>query len=347
MIAALRRKLGTKALSLPSSPSLHLPQRQAARSLATEINVDLAKDMDHAVDMVRSHDPAGYLPGKLLPTQAMTDTYYASRSFWVETGLRFGTTAKVEPNASPAEHIEWWQGGIDEVYSGRDTLSEDFDHPTLRLVRQFILQGLDLSKDNFDDILSGRRRDIDLKQYDTLQSLKEHARLSCTSLFELVLEAGQAASPTALETAKHVGTTHGLTNALRLSIPVMSTTGKLIVPEELTTKYGVKSPRYLLSSLGLGDEVCRAAFHNAIRDIVMEARDNLKKGRDLRQQLLEDESGERALPVFLPALASETFLDRLEEANYDLTDRNLRNVGLLEHGLCAAKMTAAYYRKSY
>ena len=46
------------------------------------------KDLDQAIHLVRSHDPAGYLPGRLLPTKEMQITYFAVRSFWVETGLK-------------------------------------------------------------------------------------------------------------------------------------------------------------------------------------------------------------------------------------------------------------------
>ena len=298
------------------------------------------------MQMVKLHDPAGYIPGRLLPTTDMSVTYYAVRSFWVETGLRFGSTAKVSPNAPPAEHIEWWQQGIDHLYNKNGDIPQDWNHPTLRLLQEVIKQH-DLSKCHFDDILTGRKRDTDLKQYPTLDSLIEHVVLSCGSLSELVLESGDVTSPKADEAAKLVGVAHGLTNALRTSIPVISTTGKLVVPQDLCEKYGVKSPRYLLSALGLGDAECRAAFHNAIRDIANVARSNLAQARSLRNELLKEPDGEKAVAVLIPGLASETFLDRLENAGYDLTDRDLRNVGMVEHAMCASRMITAYCLKTY
>jgi len=314
----------------------------------TILNAKLQDDVEHAVHMVKEHDPAGYVPGRLLPTKDMSVTYYAVRSFWVETGLRFGSTAKVSPNAPPADHVEWWQQGIDHLYTSdkNDMSAEDWNHPTLRLLQEVIEQH-NLSKQHFDDILTGRRRDLDLKQYPTLDSLIEHVVLSCGSLSELVLESGNVTSPKAYEAAKLVGVAHGLTNALRTSIPVISSTGKLVVPQDLCEKYGVKSPRYLLSALGLGDKECRAAFHNAVRDIADVARAHLREARALREELLQEKDGEIAVAVLIPGLASETFLDRLEEAGYDLTDRNLRHVGAIEHALCASRMIAAYYQKQY
>lgn len=306
----------------------------------------LQDDVEHSVHMVKNHDPAGYIPGRLLPTNDMSITYYAVRSFWVETGLRHASTANVSPSAPPTEHLEWWQQGIDYLYTANNDIPEDWNHPTLRLLQEVIEQHT-LTKQQFDDILVGRRRDIDLKQYPTLDSLIEHVLLSCGSLSKLVLQSGDVKSQVAYEAAKHVGIAHGLTNALRTSIPVISSTGKLVVPQDLCVKYGVKSPRYLLSALGLGDAECRAAFHNAVQDIANEARFHLEQARSLRDDILKEKDGEKAVAAFIPGLASEAFLDRLDEAGYDLTDRDLRHVGFVEHSMCATRMITAYYQKQY
>jgi phytoene/squalene synthetase len=306
----------------------------------------LQGDMELAVQMVKIHDPVGFVPGQLLPENAMSVTYYAVRSFWVQTGLRVSRTAYVPEGATPIEHLEWWQQGIDYIYDDSTDIPKDWDHPALRLL-QLVIKEHDLSKVHFQDIIMGRRQDIDLKQYPTMDSLIEHALLSCGSLSKLVLQSGGVTSPIAYKAAEFVGVAHGLTNALRTSIPVISSTGKLVVPQDLCIKYGVKSPRYLLSALGLGDVECRKAFHNAVRDIANEARSNLQQARSLRDDILQEKDGAKAVATFIPALASETFLDRLDEAGYDLTNRDLRHVGTLEHALCATRMLSAYYHQQY
>ena len=154
-------------------------------------------------------------------------------------------------------------------------------------------------------------------------------------------------SPSAHEAARLVGVCHGITNALRTSIPVISTTGKLIIPAELTEKYGVKSPRYLLSALGQGDVKSIQALNSAVQEIAQSARDHLQQARDLRGAILNERGGSKAVSVLLPGLASETFLNRLQESRFQLTDRNLRNVGFGEHFLCASRMVLAYYRQTY
>jgi phytoene/squalene synthetase len=189
-----------------------------------------------------------------------------------------------------------------------------------------------------------------VKQYDTLDDLLRHAGQSCGSLSQLVLESGQMQAtdhPVSHEAARLVGIGHGLTNALRTSIPVISTTGKLIVPADLCVKYGVRSPRYLLSALGMGDEQCVRALQSAVQDIATAAREHLAAARGLRSEILLEISGTKAVSVLLPALASDAFLNRLEQKQYMLTDKDLRNVGSMEHAMCKVRMIAAYYQKSY
>jgi hypothetical protein len=145
----------------------------------------LQQDVDHAVLNVRQYDPAGYLPGRLLAETRMQVAYYAARSFWVESGLRFGSTAKVGANATPTDHIEWWQTGIDSVFErakGSDSskeVSSDLNHPTLRLLLSILNNGTQWSKQHFDDILTSRRNDINVKQYETLDELVHTAEQSC------------------------------------------------------------------------------------------------------------------------------------------------------------------------
>jgi hypothetical protein len=165
------------------SPSLHILQRRPIsllHKIATTGTTLQQRDVDHAVLCVRQYDPAGYLPGRLLSEKKMSIAYYAARSFWVESGLRFGSTAKVAANATPADHLEWWQHGIDEVFaSSEGDLSPEWQHPTLRLIHSLLQDETPWTKDHFNDILDGRRKDLNIKQYETLDELVHHAEQSC------------------------------------------------------------------------------------------------------------------------------------------------------------------------
>ena len=270
----------TRRHLLDSRPQ-QLLRRQWASTTTTR-----AQDLAYATAHVQDHDPSGYLPGRLLPTETMQHAYFAIRNFWVETGLRFGSTAKVSLNATPQEHLAWWQEGIDAVFGDDDAMVDGatkqppfLHHPALRLLQSLLQEEkLPWEKADFDAILDGRRKDLTVTQYETLNDLIRHAEQSCGHLNRLVLQSGNVdamQNSQAYEAARLVGIAHGITNALRTSIPVISTTGKLIVPAELTAKHGVKSPRYLLSALAQGDAQCVQALQLAVQDIAEAAREYL------------------------------------------------------------------------
>jgi phytoene/squalene synthetase len=332
----------------------------------------LQNALDHAVQKVRAHDPSGYLPGRLLPTDPLRVAYYASRSFWIETGLRRGSHDDVSAGDSSAsatmdemERLGWWERGIDAVVLERGNSVADGDyakHPTLRLLQHVVreLRNKGQPEDVADrvgahlaTILSARRTDWQVKQYETMDDLIRHGQRSCAPLLQLLLEVGEIRAPqhpVCHEAALLAGTAHGLTNALRNSIPVVSTTGKLVIPADLCARHGVRSPRYLLSALGQGDAECVAALQRAVRDIVEGAREALRRARDLRPRMLllsGAGSAQVAARVMLPGVASETFLDRLESRNFLLTDRGLRQVGYGEHLRCAVRLMKAAYQGSY
>ena len=293
--------------------------------------------VDHSIQacirIVRAHDAAAYLPGRLLPLPAQS-TYWAVRAFWISTGLRFGDI----------KSLDWWERGVHQVFAASSQLQDEFqEHPIFHLLQTLHDRQLITNRSHFDNMLQGRRKDQDVSQYETLQDMIDHAELSCGSLTKLVLESAgldSIAFPNEHEAAGNIGVCHGLTQQLRTSVGVLSNSGKLIIPRELTTKYNVQSPRYLFSALSMGDDACNRAFRKAVKDIVDSALGHLQHARDL-------EVAKAARPILLPGLASETFLQRLIGHDYNLTDRNLRHAGVWEHTLCGYRILRAYAASEY
>jgi len=349
--------------------------KQQSRNISLLNNIVISKhdeiqaDLDHSINLVRKYDPSGYLPGLLLSTNDARIGYFAIRAFWVSSGLRFRESPLSNSISSSIQisgvgdkgilipddvRIRTWKNGIQSIYDDRE--GEELplawrENATLRLLH-YVIHKHELSKCHFEHILLGRERDVNMKQYPTIESLKEHAQLSCGSLLNLVLECSgirnnDSENDIIFDVAQNIGWTHGIANALRLSIPTAASTGKIIVPKDLCEKYGVKSPRYLLSALSMGDEECKDHLRSAVRDIAMIAREHLKVARVRTTELQSHPKGSLASRVFLPALPSETFLNRLEDHNFDLTDRTLRSVGKLEHMVCAGRLFKASLTKTF
>jgi len=250
------------------------------------------------------------------------------------------------------ERVQFWKNGVEAIFNeeGSDDVFIQ-KKSTLRLLSE-LLKKHSLSRHHFDMIIEGREMDVDMKQYPTLSSLEKHVDMSCGSLLRLVLECGGihencTENEIIFEAAREVGIAHGLTNALRTSVPTASATGKVIIPEELCTKHDIKSPRYLLSALGMGDEECKRHMQDAVQDIVQVARQHLEQARKKNKEISKHPLGNIARSAFLPALASETFLDRLENHHFDLTNRSLRNVGKIEHMQCAQRLLLASWNKTF
>lgn len=327
----------------------------------------ISSDLDHAISTVKTFDPSGYLPGLLLGSNDARVGHFAIRSFWIETGLRFKKNPMKNDFASSKqisgvgqrhiiipdeERVQFWKNGVEAIFNeeGSDDVFIQ-KKSTLRLLSE-LLKNHSLSRHHFDKIIEGREMDVDMKQYPTLSSLEKHVDMSCGSLLRLVLECGGihencTENEIIFEAAREVGIAHGLTNALRTSVPTASATGKVIIPEELCTKHDIKSPRYLLSALGMGDEECKRHMQDAVKDIVQVARQHLEQARKKNEEISKHPLGNIARSAFLPALASETFLDRLENHHFDLTNRSLRNVGKIEHMQCAQRLLLASWNKTF
>ncbi|GAX13804.1 hypothetical protein FisN_30Lh098 [Fistulifera solaris] len=300
-------------------------------------------DLQHTIQMVQTYDPAGYLPGQLLPTTQMQEGYYAVRSFWVETGLRKQSSLGSIAVTSPQEYLNAWKDGITAVFDDNNQ-DKASSHPTLRLLHS--LRPHFPSSDPFLQVLQARQYELESPQFRTLQEVKQHATRSCGNLLSLVLWTGDktpTTHPYSHQAAQCLGQAHGLVQALRTSIPVLSNTGRLLLPQDLLQQEGVASPRYLLSALSQGDEVGTAALARVVERMAVEARHSLQKARQWQTEVREESSS----AVLLPSYALETYLDRLAAKQYRLTDRSLRNVSWMEHAQCSFRMIFGYYNRTY
>jgi phytoene/squalene synthetase len=311
--------------------------------------------LNQAMATVKQYDSVAFLPSYVLSDQKIRLSYFALRAFWIETGLRFGSTAFVAPNSTPAQHIQWWNDGIHQTLFPASQYLDEAEpfqnHPILQLL--LLLQekyDIRWTEAHFDAVLKGRLKDLDVQQYSTVDDLMQHAEQSCGSLTKLLLESGQlyeATNPHAHTAARLAGIGQGLSNALRQSVAVLSTAGKLIVPADLTLKYNVRSPRYLLSALSSGDQACENALQQCVRDIVELAANHIQQARDLQSRILSEPNGRIAASCLLSTIPAELFLKRLETFRYKLTDRNLRSIGIFEQLQCATKIMLAFMQSRY
>lgn len=233
------------------------------------------------------------------------------------------------------------------------------------------------SRDILQSLLSARIHDLELTQYPTMQNLINRCHDSCSGLSSLVLECTglhitttNYAHQPAHQAARHFGVTHGIANALRMAIvsassivtsnknikkvegsynPVnTNTAGRIVLPQDLCEKYSLLRPRYVLSALATGDEDCKRKLKLVVKDMVDVARKEMALGEEQINEMgrlsTNDKKARLAKEVFLPVIASTTFLDRLEQRDYDLTDRGLRNASVTERFVCSLTMMRTWVK---
>jgi NADH dehydrogenase [ubiquinone] 1 alpha subcomplex assembly factor 6 len=215
-----------------------------------------------------------------------------------------------------------------------------------------------LSKNWFQRIINTRAQYLGNPPYPTLSSLESYAENTYSTLLYLTLSALPQASITTDHIASHIGKAMGIAAVLR-GIPFVAlpqgaagssgqTQGAVMLPLDVMAEANVKEEdvfRQGSAAPGLRDAVFTVATR--ANDHLITAREMLSKlrsegsvGHDFEhqnegehrysaQQLSAGSEAqlaevERAFGVFMPSIATQSWLDRLEKADFDIFDPSLR-----------------------
>ena len=220
-----------------------------------------------------------------------------------------------------------------------------------------------LSKNWFHRIINTREQYLGNPPYPTIASLESYAENTYSTLQYLTLSALPQASITTDHIASHIGKAMGIAAVLR-GIPFIafpqqqtlgtgaqnSTQGAVLLPLDAMAEAGVREEdvfREGAAAHGLRDAVFTVATR--ANDHLITAREMLSKlrsegsvGHDFEHQddsereyaPMDQNVGqekqlaevEQAFGVFMPAISTQSWLDRLQKADFDLFDPELRKV---------------------
>ena len=116
----------------------------------------------------------------------------------------------------------------------------------------------------------------------------------------------------------HIGKSIGLSTLLR-ALPYHASKGRLIIPTDINTKYGLIEEE-ILRKLNTIEGETLEKFSDATFEFATEANDQLIASRSL----LKDGIDRRVMPVFLSAIPPQSYLNRLEYYNFNAFDINLQ-----------------------
>jgi NADH dehydrogenase [ubiquinone] 1 alpha subcomplex assembly factor 6 len=222
-----------------------------------------------------------------------------------------------------------------------------------------------LSKNWFHRIINTREQYLANPPYPTMSALESYAENTYSTMLYLTLSALPQASLTTDHIASHIGKAMGIAAVLRgipliafppqlqppsMSGPSDATQGAVTLPLDVMVEANVREEdvfRQGASAPGLRDAIFTVATR--ANDHLITAREMLSKlrsegtlGHDFEHQHEEDHNYsmqqmntgqeaqlkevEQAFGVFMPSIATQSWLDRLQGVDFDVFDPSLRKV---------------------
>jgi NADH dehydrogenase [ubiquinone] 1 alpha subcomplex assembly factor 6 len=187
--------------------------------------------------------------------------------------------------------LQWWRENIAAAFEGAQVRH----HPVVEGLSVMIRE-LPLTPDHFDRLIDARECDLKEESSATLAALEDYAEATSSRLVYLALEVLGAATPAAMEAARHIGIAYALAGLLRSSRFHAASGGR-----SLPIKFN--------KELDTLDKVAEAA---------QVASQHLEAARALVGGV-----SRRALPALLPAVIARQSLARLKRAEYNVYDTDI------------------------
>ncbi|KAF6214411.1 hypothetical protein GE061_009154 [Apolygus lucorum] len=271
-----------------------VPQR-TCRSFSARSSLSPA---DHCTNLVKQYDYENFLCTLLL-TGNVRRAAFCIRAFNIEISLIGDKTTE--------EHIalmryKWWNDALHGIYNENSALK----HPVVLELNKVIKEHK-LLKRQFTRLLTVRSNPIPKTGFKTMTAMEAYAEESTSPVYYLILQAAGLADVNADHAASHLGKAQGLVNLIR-SIPHHASQRQCVVPEDLLLKHHIPQEVFMKS---------RHESTKGVRDVVFEIASSGKIHLDKARQLCGDVPT-AARTIFLPAIATANYLERLRDIDFDV-----------------------------
>lgn len=240
--------------------------------------------------------------------------------------------------------LKFWYDALNKVYDKANTKRLP-DHPVIlelnnvswfifeqRSFHKLFVNNLEffqavtkynLPKLYFQRLITARERSSNL-MFSTVEELEQYSEISTSSIYYLLLKISGVEDLHVDHAASHLGKAQGISNCLRTlgAVTARQTRGLSAlppIPQEILLKHGCSYEKVLRQH---PDDI---AVQNCVFDVASVAKIHLEKARSMNNKVPSN-----ARSVFLPALAVDRFLTRLQLANFQLYSNQLaKRDGLL------------------
>ncbi|ALC49826.1 CG15738 [Drosophila busckii] len=257
----------------------------------------------YCMSLVEKYDYENYLSTLLLP-QGMRPAAFALRAFNVEVSR--SVSGQVSEPQIAKLRLKFWYDSIDKCFDPEADRSYVKDQPVLRELRRTV-GNRKLNKIFLRRLVTARERAPN-QAFETLRELEEYAEQTCSSMLHLLVELSGIKDMQVDHAASHLGKAQGIAMMLR-AIPHTGRQQTVCIPLEVLVRHGVSQERILRSKRDdKGVEEC-------VFEVASAANGHLKLSRQLLPQIPRV-----VRKIFLPAVATDGYLERLRRAHFILTD---------------------------
>lgn len=273
---------------------------------------------NYCMDLVKQYDYENYLCSLLLPA-GVRRSAFSIRAFNVELAQIRDVVSKADIGLM---RIHFWKDAVERVYKGSPP-----EHPVAQEL-SVLVHSKQLSRQWLNRMIDSRESILGDKPHNTVSDLEEYAEKSISSTLYLILQSMGVQSVVCDHVASHIGKLQGITNLIR-GIPFNASRGRVYIPSELMAKHKVSQESV---ARGKGD------LKEVVYDIACTAHQHLVKARSLQKDTPSD-----VRTVYLPAVASSAYLEKLRHADFNVFDGrlHLRN-GLLPLSLWWHKVKQSF-----
>ena len=219
--------------------------------------------------------------------------------------------------------LQWWRDALGTIYGGGDLA-----HPVARGLAAAVRTHA-LNRETFERLIDARAADLVNGPPDTLTTLEAYAQGTAATLATSALEVLGARGEAARAIAREAGIGWALVGLLR-AVPFHASAGRLFLPTDLLTEYGISADDALSGKPSPG-------LVHVAQAIGARARGHLAAARSARNTIPRF-----ARSALLTGALAETYLGRLARANYDLWDRRWSETRPPIVRLALRSLTAGY-----
>ncbi|XP_050670187.1 NADH dehydrogenase (ubiquinone) complex I, assembly factor 6 isoform X1 [Leptidea sinapis] len=277
----------------------NFPKRKLSQDLTSKQD-----SLSYCANIVRQHDYENYL-ATLLMTKSLRSPTLVIRALNAEVARIQDQTR--DPQIADMR-LQFWQDTVNQIFKKSQDLSNIPANPVAQELFK-VCSCYKLPRRYLERLVQSRKSILKTKYFQCMEDIENHSEHAVSSVYYLVLSIAEISNVHADHASSHLGKAQGIVNILR-SIHVSNYLKLVSLPMDVLMKYSVSQ-----------ESVLRGIDSDSIRNVVFEvasrANSHLQKARSI-------EVPKETHQIFLPAVAIEKYLKKLEKANFNIYDVSLQ-----------------------